>query len=40
MRQMKISINQRIAMGFLAQGISNNISLARMIMHMKIVVLD
>jgi hypothetical protein len=37
---MKVFTNQRIAMRFLAQDISNNICLARMIMYLQIVVLD
>jgi hypothetical protein len=40
MGQMKIFDNQRITMRFPTQGISNNICLTRMIMHLNIIVLD
>jgi hypothetical protein len=37
---MKIFANQRIAMRFPTQGINNNVCLARMIVHLKIIVID
>jgi len=37
---MTITFNQRVAMRFPAQGIRNNICLARMIVHLEVIILD
>ena len=37
---MEVTFNQRVAMRFPAQGIRNDVCLARMIMHLKVIILD
>ena len=37
---MTVTFNQRVAMQFPAQGISNYVCLARMIVHLEVIILD